>query len=85
MYVRRLKVTRIIEGMKFFSWDELKSKFNDDTIPTFTNKTNPVYELFDILIKNNEFENRVGGADFLMWAKNSLMKFRPYLQFEEIN
>lgn len=82
---KRLKVTGIIEDMKFFSWDELKSKVYNKSIQSFSNKANPVYELFDTLIQNNEEENRVGGADFLMWAKNSLMKFRPNLQFEEID
>lgn len=83
---KKSKIESIIQGMKVFSWEELKSKYYDeDPVPASTRKKdNPVYDLFDIFIENNYAENRVGNAKVLQCAKSSFMAFRPKLRFEDI-
>jgi len=80
----RSKVSAIIDEMKTFSWDELKNKFYDLIPESDSMIENPVYSLFDKIIKENEDSDRVGNARALRYTKNSLMEYHPKLTFEDI-
>jgi integrase/recombinase XerD len=79
----KVRINEVIDNMETFSWELLLEQLNGKSFNDKITGT-PVYDLFDRLIKECESEDRVGNADFLKCAKNSLCKFKSNLQFRDI-